>query len=892
MSSDDEDFRSERTKYRHFGPKRKRLPYPSDNPEPENEQCLEVDQADDQGDHSASGSEEGFDENSQQDELQNASSDASTETQSGSESDWSEAIGHENAFEEGDENYDFDLFNEEEEDLIINQNLSDSDGSAEDSDDDDMNIDDGQNFNFDLQLLDRELDFSHSRTIRESLYLELALSIRHKQTYENLIDSFKTKNALYGSKFFPTSKTELWKALGRSRSGIQFHAYCSKCEAYINRKSRLVQNAECPDCEFSVPLSRASYFVTLSIRKQLEYFLSIPEVSNHLRYREERLKVLADAFEDILDGEAYKDIEIDGEKLVGSNNFSYSFSIDGCKPSKGSKTNIYPLFLRMNELSPQLRQKYLFLAACYVDVKEPNLTALLHPFVKEMNSLTRRGISWTRDAQLVISKFVPTCMCVDAKARAQVYNMAKHNSHFGCTYCTYYGVSSDTMRYPMFHQDLPPYEDRTHNGMKHDMIEAQMKVNRGEQNVSVRGHKGFTPLMALKYFDLQRGNAFDDLHNTYECATKYHTEIVIKDLPKLEPRMGEQIFLNTIDSRLENIKTPSRIARKPGTCPMKNRSQMHGTEWRNWLLYFGPICLHGLIAGRFIRTLEYLSYATYLLSQDVIHLDHVDMARDLTIKYLEEFDDFRLEKSRLNVHTLQHAHTSVRNWGPIWAYSTFNFESLNHRIMQNITSPKGAINQIVNRHLISFSIELAMNDDQRISPEIKNMMKEILHKRRRSNTLQVGDHSYFLGRCTLRPPTDEEQRVLQQEGYNTVQLRVFKKMIIKGVTYTTANYVKEDSKSDDSTIYTFQNTFCTIQDFVSLIPQEGETVHGLLVLEHVMVRRPTPLFPIAKQICEVHPQNVGLLHFLRIDQVRSPVVKAPLLGSLFFIPLANLNEID
>ncbi|KAE8741253.1 hypothetical protein FOCC_FOCC013240 [Frankliniella occidentalis] len=837
---------------------------------------------DTEDDHRASGVDQGCDEEPYQSESDSVSMSGS-DTRSEAESDWS-AVGNESFDEDGNDNNTYDPFNEEEEDFIIDENLSDSD-----DDEDDIDID---NFNFNHELLDREIGFSQARTVRDSFFLEIALSIRHHQTYENLIDSFKAKNALYGSKTFPTSKKELWMALGRSNSGVQFHAYCPNCGAYIDKKSNLVQNAVCPDCNTTKPISKASYFVTLSIRKQLQYFLSIPEVASHLRYREERVKVSEDALEDILDGESYKSIQIDGQNLVNSNNFTYSFSIDGCKPSKGSKTNIYPLFLRINELPPQLRQKYMFLAVCYVDVKEPNVTALLHPFVKEMNTIAVRGISWTRNGELVLSKFIPTCMCVDGKARAQCYNMAKHNSHFGCTYCTYFGVSLDTMRYPKQHQDLPPYKDRTHDDMKRDMKVAQEMVNRGEKNVSVNGHKGFTPLMKLKYFDLSKGNAFDDLHNTYECAAKYHTEIIIKDLPKLIPRMGEKAFLDTIDLRLKNIKTPSCIARKPGTCLMKNRSQMHGTEWRNWLLYFAPICLHGLVAGRFIQTLECLSYATYLLSQDIIAPNHINCAKDLITNYLKGYDEFGPEKSRLNIHALQHAHVSVRNWGPFWAYSTFNFESLNHRIMQTITSPKGAIHQIVNRHLINFSIELATNDDQRIAPEIKDMMKQILHKRRHSNALQVAERSYFLGRSSVRPPTEEELRVLYQEGYQTTQLQVYQKMIIKGVTFTTSDYVKAESKSDDSTVFTFQNTFCTIRDILSFKTEEGEDVYGLLVTEHEMVQRPTPLFPIAKQICEVHQGDVGLLHFLKISEVRAPVVKAPLLGSVFFIPIANLNEID
>ncbi|KAK3920010.1 Halomucin [Frankliniella fusca] len=382
-SDDDDDLldrRSRATKYRRLGPKRNRLPYPDDdldNNGPDRHQHLEVDQDGQAGADIELGVGQDSEHESEH-ESSDGTSSAYAETQSGSESDWSDALSHENSLEEEDGNEDNLFEQEEEEDFMIDQNLDLQDSDEEDhtdneDDNDDMNIE-GQNFNFDLDSLDHELNFLKARTIRESLYLELALSIRHKQTYENLIDSIKAKNVLYSSKVLSTSKKELWKALGRSNSGLQFHAYCSDCGAYINRKCMLVVNAVCPDCGESKPISKASYFVTLSIRKQLEYFLSIPEVAKHLRYRENRVKILEDAYEDILDGEEYKNITIDGQKLLGSNNFTYSFSIDGCKPSKGSKTNIYPLFLRINELPPEMRQKYMFLAACYVDIKEPNVT--------------------------------------------------------------------------------------------------------------------------------------------------------------------------------------------------------------------------------------------------------------------------------------------------------------------------------------------------------------------------------------------------------------------------------------------------------------------------------------------------------------------------------------
>lgn len=170
--------------------------------------------------------------------------------------------------------------------------------------------------------------------------------------------------------------------------------------------------------------SKVKYFITLSSRKQLERFLSLPKTAEQLQYPHVREKRIDDpnSLQDIFDGAEYK--RLVKEKIVDpEKDFTYIFNGDGVKIGKGAHS-AHPLYIRLNELHPNLRQKHLFLAAVWVDRQEPNMNCFLKPFVDEANDLSSKGILWKPDGKNdVVSKFIPLGQCVDSKERWTLFNM-------------------------------------------------------------------------------------------------------------------------------------------------------------------------------------------------------------------------------------------------------------------------------------------------------------------------------------------------------------------------------------------------------------------------------------------------------------------------------------
>jgi hypothetical protein len=324
---------------------------------------------------------------------------------------------------------------------------------------------------------------------------------------------------------------------------------------------------------------------------------------------------------------------------------------------------------------------------------------------------------------------------------------------------------------------------------------------------------------------------------------------------------------------------------------MSNIAQMSGTELRNWLLYAAIPCLQGLLQNNYIQHLERLAHAAYLLSMDIITQENIEKADRYIKQYLSQYETFfGADRTRLNLHSLQHAPTSVKLLGGLWNYSTFNFESWNHLIMTLITSAKGVLSQIVTRHLIHVSLERALMADNNIAQDVKDQISKILNKRRRQDGREVAAHTYLVGTCTVRQPTREELDVLLQEGINPVtNFSVYNKISIRSVDYQTSRTHRDEFKSDDTSVFSYLNTFCTIVDIVTFEDETGTELCGLFVMEHDVVR-PAP-FSYANHICEIKPAANDIFHFYRVTAVRSPVVKVYVGDRRYFIPLPNAHRI-
>lgn len=136
------------------------------------------------------------------------------------------------------------------------------------------------------------------------------------------------------------------------------------------------------------------YFLTLNIKSQLKELLENPILQPHLKYRSNRQKKHNDNIEDIFDGDLYKRLSQPNNILFDDNNFSYIFNTDGFQASDLSFVSVWPVFLKIYELSPSIRDDHIILAGLWVNEQKPTMNIFLPPLINQLNDLSSKGVHW------------------------------------------------------------------------------------------------------------------------------------------------------------------------------------------------------------------------------------------------------------------------------------------------------------------------------------------------------------------------------------------------------------------------------------------------------------------------------------------------------------------
>jgi len=157
------------------------------------------------------------------------------------------------------------------------------------------------------------------------------------------------------------------------------------------------------------------------------------------------------------------------------------------------------------------------------------------------------------------------------------------------------------------------------------------------------------------------------------------------------------------------------------------------------------------------------------MSKDVITEEDCNEAEQCFQDYVKNFQGlFGVVNMRYNIYILTHIVDCARERGPLSCQSNFFFESLNHQLNKAVKSPKGVVEQIVNRYLIKkFLTHAAESAD--ISNRVKYVMDRIMNGSSAAEVKKVEDVRLY-GRSTQRMPTEAEKEALTTAGFNTDQV--------------------------------------------------------------------------------------------------------------------------
>ncbi|KAL1444443.1 hypothetical protein MTO96_029864 [Rhipicephalus appendiculatus] len=345
----------------------------------------------------------------------------------------------------------------------------------------------------------------------------------------------------------------------------------------------------------------------------------------------------------------------------------------------------------------------------------PNMTIMLMAFVEQMRLLGDTGVKWTSDGKIFHSKVYCLNGVADAPARALMQNMVQYNGYFGCGWCLHPGESVEgTVKYPASASTFP---DRSKDAVMMDMKEAN------DTGVYKRGVKGPSPLINLPAFDIVWSFSPDYMHCVLLGVTRQVMELWLSSVGA-PYYIGSPQLLQEIDERLCCIKPPQCIPRLPRSVQL--RKYWKAVEWQQWLLYFGLVCLDGILPVRYLNHFSLLVKGTFLLLQDSVPSSDIAMSTDCLVQFVVGVQFLYGEKNMTsNVHQLLHLPKSVLLQGPLWAHSCFCFEASMGRLKGLISSAKGVPHQIMNRVMMAHTLNASKAVS---SPHVQAFLKSTMPK--------------------------------------------------------------------------------------------------------------------------------------------------------------------
>lgn len=321
------------------------------------------------------------------------------------------------------------------------------------------------------------------------------------------------------------------------------------------------------------------------------------------------------------------------------------------------------LVVAVTSLPPGIRMNAEnILAGVWQGTVKPPMKVILTPVVDKIQHLHTRGIPIltptglkTIQASLLIAVF-------DLPAKAIVTNFVQFNGYYSCMYCIDKGEHTSNRH--LFSPEID-HEPRTSF-----LLQCANEATESDNPVYwVKGESVLSP-----YIELIHAVPVDYMHAVLEGVSQQQLSTCL-DSKNHTCRFYLGGVSKEIDRRLYPIKPPQEFRRTPRS--VKAMKQWKASEFCAWLLFYSLPVLSGLLPPDYIYHLSFLVSAMHILLADAIQIADIEKAQEqleLFYRLVPQLDLFEI--CTANMHCVIHLSQFVCNWGPMWCYSCFGFESM------------------------------------------------------------------------------------------------------------------------------------------------------------------------------------------------------------------------
>ncbi|CAF1622336.1 unnamed protein product [Rotaria sordida] len=491
---------------------------------------------------------------------------------------------------------------------------------------------------------------------------------------------------------------------------------------------------------------------------------------------------------DIKDGRIYQDfLSKMNLNLPDCHYITLTLSTDGVQIGTSTEKSLWLITLTINEI--QQTERFALhnviiggINSCFKKPSRGIMRIMIDPIVKELKELENPKCCYINSLN---DAFEMYCVHLlgstnDKPATALLQNIAEPTAAYGCSRCEI----KETHRIRVFvvEEDQPTPELRSaeHYQMVMKIIQnQQLAVGTDEEQDIRRGYLGPCLLTDLAFFDQGQGFMSDSLHTLYGGAMKKLLSLWFDR----KWRTKEKPW--TIQSKISNINRTLKLFCSPSTTVRIPRDLKYYDHFK--LLVFA---LH--IGEN--REIKYKDLET-------MHLLLNEHVKQFTFLYGERH-------CVKTIHSIIHFAETVRDYGPLQCYSTFNYESILGAITSTIHGSRKQDKEIFN------NMEMLRQSSYFVLEECQeSLLYEYMYK-----LTQTGRRKSFCpGEFTTKKPIqlEQDEKNSLQKFYSTEKIQVYSRCQYESLKYSS---YWEQSKLDTAILFRKKNTnelkFALIDKFI------------------------------------------------------------------------------
>ena len=526
------------------------------------------------------------------------------------------------------------------------------------------------------------------------------LKLKHQWSKIAVVNFMKEANAANRLNNLPEVFPKTFYSLERDAEFRQLDfnvgADCTNCK----RQMLLADEKTCPHCSVDLcpsEIMASNHFfcfkLTQLIKMKLESTPLKQPAANDQWYS------------NYSDGDRYREMI---QSKPGRRVITLQVSCDGVEVSELSNRQIWPLFWKINELDLPENLK-VFLGACYIGDKKPEVHRYLDSLVQELNDLNENGVFIERHNETVYPLLL-NCL-FDLPARSHFLDHAGHTAKAGCTICKVKGESLS----------LDPNNPRKHKVIFRPIGEREYKDKHLYELESDElfdiGVLGISKLNSIDYVDCFQICTTEPMHQIFIGFVSRFLEsmCLFKFKDSICSLYGKESIL---DERIKLFGTMEKFKRNPR--PFSERKKFNAGEHLIWFFYVSPVVLKGVLNRKgysFYLTLVY-AISNYWCG---LKKAEVEFHHDLIRMFLEDLHEvFSDSEYTMNAHQLLHLKDLVLKFGPLFCNNSFIYEAANGDCRRMIKGAFGVNEQIASQYSYRFNLDLDKPRDSNASLKLCN----------------------------------------------------------------------------------------------------------------------------------------------------------------------------